>query len=212
VSLPVAAPSRVLERLRSAPDGPVPVLHRGLHAAYVDVGGWAVGLLARDAVAVPCGLRSRLPDLADWPVEHAEVRAGALVLDGRPLQVTRVVDVRVRPRPRPGSVRPLDVAALVGCGPGLTPYGDDVVCGWLAAHRAAGRATPEADAAVREAAARTTVLSATLLDCALRGEVLPELARWLTAAGTPDEPAAERALLAVGATSGAGLLEGARAA
>ena len=35
------------------------------------------------------------------------------------------------------------VAALVGRGDGLTPLGDDVVCGWLAAHRARRRPDPD---------------------------------------------------------------------
>nr|WP_281380895.1 DUF2877 domain-containing protein [Nocardioides panaciterrulae] len=101
------------------------------------------------------------------------------------------------------------VAHLVGRGGGLTPLGDDVLCGWLATHRAAGRPTPVVDAAVRSLAARTTLLSATLLDCALHGEVLPEFASYLTAVGTPDEPARAARLAAVGHTSGGGLLYGA---
>ena len=56
---------------------------------------------------------------------------------------------------------------------------------------------------------RTTVLSATLLECALHGEVLPEFAAYVAALGTPDEdPAAER-LCRIGHTSGAGLWYGA---
>jgi hypothetical protein len=109
------------------------------------------------------------------------------------------------------------VAAMLGRGDGLTPLGDDVLCGWLAAHRALGVATPEVDGAVRAGLARTTLLSATLLDCALEGEVLPELGDWLVAvAAAPGAGAvaghawaAARALLAVGATSGAGLMAGA---
>nr|WP_253945199.1 DUF2877 domain-containing protein [Nocardioides sp. zg-DK7169] len=101
---------------------------------------------------------------------------------------------------------------MVGVGDGLTPYGDDVLCGWLAAHRAAGVATPEVDDAVRALAHRTTLLSATLLDCAVRGEVLPEFAAWLRALGTPGEPAAAATLASIGHTSGLGLLRGARRA
>ncbi len=102
--------------------------------------------------------------------------------------------------------------ALVGRGDGLTPLGDDLVCGWLATHRAAGVATPAADRAVRQLAPRTTALSAALLDCALHGEALPQLAAYLAARGSAAEPAAATALLAVGHTSGAGLLHGARLA
>jgi hypothetical protein len=102
--------------------------------------------------------------------------------------------------------------ALVSRGDGLTPLGDDLVCGWLATHRAAGVATPDADRFVRDLAPRTTALSAALLDCALHGEALPQLTAYLSSCGTPAEPAAATALLAVGHTSGAGLLHGARLA
>ena len=98
---------------------------------------------------------------------------------------------------------------LLGRGEGLTPLGDDVLAGWLALHRAAGVPTPEVDEVVHTARIRTTLLSATLLDCALHGEVLPEFADWLRSVGTPDEPARVQALHSVGATSGAGLHLGA---
>src|SRR4029079_554691 len=102
--------------------------------------------------------------------------------------------------------------ALVGRGDGLTPYGDDVLCGWLAVHRAARMATPEVDDAVRALAHTTTLLSATLLDCAMHGEVIPEFADWLAALGSDDEAPRAAALARVGHTSGRGLLEGARTA
>ena len=109
------------------------------------------------------------------------------------------------------AAHPLDAAAvrdLVGRGEGLTPYGDDVLCGWLAAHRAHAVPTPVVDRAVRAALPATTRLSAALLTCALRGEALPELASWLAAPPGRSGPAAA-ALRAVGATSGTGLLAGA---
>jgi hypothetical protein len=98
---------------------------------------------------------------------------------------------------------------MVGRGDGLTPYDDDVLCGWLAVHRAAGVATPEVDAEIRALVHRTTLLSATLLDCAMHGEAIPEFAAWLAA---PDDPARAAALAAVGHTSGRGMLQGGRAA
>ena len=101
---------------------------------------------------------------------------------------------------------------LIGRGEGLTPLGDDLLAGWLALHRAAGVTTPEVDDVVRSHAHRTTLLSATLLDCAGHGEVLPEFAAWVGALGTPDAPARAAALTAVGATTGAGLLHGAHLA
>jgi hypothetical protein len=65
---------------------------------------------------------------------------------------------------------------------------------------------------VREHTHRTTLLSATLLDCAMHGEVLPEFGAWLSALGTDDEPARAAELMRIGATSGSGLLAGARLA
>ena len=120
--------------------------------------------------------------------------------------------VRRRRLGPPARSDPDAVARLVGRGDGLTPLGDDALCGWLALHRSVGEPTPAVDAAVRALLPRTTLLSATLLDCALRGEVLPEFAAYLTALGTPDEPARAAALAAIGHTSGAGLLHGARRA
>jgi hypothetical protein len=202
--------------VRSAPDGPVRVVHRGRQAVYVDLGGRCVGVVAATATAVPCALRLAAPELP-FPGEHAEVRGGVLHVDGEALVPGRFVDVTV-PRlgaipPPSGTPTPLDpdaVSRMVGSGDGLTPYDDDVLCGWLAMHRAARVATPAVDAAVRAVLPRTTLLSATLLDCAMHGEVLPEYAAWVAALATPAEPARASALEAVGHTSGTGLLEGGR--
>jgi hypothetical protein len=101
------------------------------------------------------------------------------------------------------------VAHLVGHGDGLTPLGDDVLAGWLAVLHATGRLGDDLSATVRAGLHRTTLLSATLLDCALHGEVLPELATYLRAIDSPEEPAAATALDAIGHTSGAGLRYGA---
>lgn len=104
------------------------------------------------------------------------------------------------------------VGGLVGRGDGLTPAGDDLLCGWLATHRAAGVATPDVDRAIRSHLPRTTLLSATLLDCALHGESVPEFLAFLDALGTSEEDAATRALYAVGHSSGVALAQGARLA
>jgi hypothetical protein len=114
------------------------------------------------------------------------------------------------------------VAALVGRGSGLTPTGDDLLAGALAALRAVGSALADPlGAAVRaHAPGRTTRLSAALLADADDGAVIPEAAtvlRGLTAPaalGHALEPALDR-LVAVGHTSGwhlaAGLAVGAGA-
>ena len=217
--LPVSAPPRVRAWLAAAPDGEVRVLHRGHHAAYVEVAGRCVGVAGTAAAALPCALRLATPGLGALTAARAEVRDGVLHLDGTGLRVVRLVDTRA-PRlatPRralsPAAATAADrLATRIGSGPGLTPESDDVLCGWLAVVRAAGLETPALDARVRAASARTTLLSATLLDCALHGETLPVLAAWLAARGTPAEDARAAALARVGHTSGAALLRGARLA
>jgi hypothetical protein len=208
--IPVSAPPRVANRLRSADDGPVPLVHRGPDAVYVDVGGSCVGVVGTRATAVPCALRTTRDVLPD--VARAAVHGGVLHLDDVPLAVGRVVDVAVPRLEVSGGPGSIDAAALVGRGDGLTPYGDDVLCGWLAVHRAAGLETPEVDATIMALAPTTTLLSATLLDCAMHGEVIPEFAAWLAVLGTDDEEPRAAALARVGHTSGRGLLEGARRA
>ncbi len=235
----MSASPRVRARIAAAADGPRAVLHRGRHAVYVDLDGWCVGVVGSAAAAVPCALRVGTPDLGALASASACLRDGVLHLDGTALTVGRLVEVRA-PRIRlahlshdtttsvcrdvPPAVaeisthladRPLDATAvgrLVGRGDGLTPLGDDLLCGWLAVHRAAGVATPEVDAAVRALLPRTTTLSATLLDCALHGEVLPQFAAYVAALTTPLELTTAAALAAVGHTSGAGLLHGANLA
>lgn len=249
---PVAAPPRVRDLLRAAPDGPVPVLHAGPLALYVEVSGAAVGVLAAGAVLVPCGLRTRSRDLASYVSTNGGgpyLKGGTLHVGSRPLTVGRIVGTYVpalrrevvrsteaspdtveatppatvaglaaalTPGLTPGLPRHPDdvgaVAGLLGLGEGLTPLGDDLLCGWIATQRALGIATDAVDAEVRRLLPRTTRLSATLLECALAGETVPEHAAWLRALGTDDEPARAAALTAIGATSGSGLLHGSRVA
>jgi hypothetical protein len=222
--IPVAAPQRVHDRLREASDGPREVVHASSTAVYVDLDGWCLGLVSATATRVPCALWSTLPDLGVLdPV--VRVHRGELVVGDRPVRVTRLVDPRVtrverhgiarfEPRismtsgldlPADGRLTPAHLDRLLGRGPGLTPLGDDVLAGWLTTRAALGRPDHVLSAAVRRRLGVTTLLSATLLDCATRGEALPQLADWLA---EPTDSTTD-ALLAVGATSGAGLLAGA---
>jgi hypothetical protein len=225
--IPVAAPVRVRERLAAAGDGPRPVLHASASAIYVDLDGWCLGLVSASATRVPCALWSTLPDLSPMGGLPVHVESGTLHVGETPVQVTRLADVGVRAVAAEGNRRseratcltssaglclPADgrltlghLDRLLGRGPGLTPLGDDVLAGWFAARVAVGRPDHVLAAALRRRMAVTTLLSATLLDCALEGEVLPELGAWLA---EPTDATTE-ALLAVGATSGAGLLTGA---
>lgn len=114
------------------------------------------------------------------------------------------------------------VALMLGRGSGLTPVGDDVLCGWLAVEAATriGSALTNGPSAVALAVTEmadtaTTQLSATLLDRAVAGDVLPEFRQLLlhlrrsVAHGTTDQldTCVDR-VLAIGHTSGAGLLLG----
>lgn len=236
--VPASAPARVLDRLRRGPDGPLPIVHHGPHAVYLDLDGWCLGILAADAVLVPNGIRTRIGHFPSAGIPSTYLRGGVLHIGSRPLTVGRVEDVHVPrldrgktlrttassataratpPAPvaelaaalAPGGVDGPAVARLVGRGDGLTPLGDDLLAGWLVTCRALGVATPEVDVAVRDALPRTTLLSATLLDCALHGEALPQLRAWLAALGTPHLDDRTAALLAVGHSSGGGLLTGA---
>lgn len=162
-----------------------------------------------DAGAPRLDLETALGNSVSPAMTPAVAPAGApAVAPVPPASVVEFVDAAWGP----GPLDPAAVARLVGRGDGLTPLGDDALCGWLALHRSVGESTAAVDAAVRSLLPRTTLLSATLLDCALRGEVLPEFAAYLTALGTPEEPARAAGLAAIGHTSGAGLLHGAQRA
>jgi hypothetical protein len=231
----------------AGPPRRAPVLHAGRSAVYLDLGGSCLAVLARDAVHVPCGVRTSLPSLPDpGPGGDASVGDGAVGLPGCAVLVTAVVDATVpvltaggatwgtarlaeRLDGRLDAVRaalpdqtlhrlaagdPRAVRDLLGLGPGLTPLGDDVLCGWLAAAVASGREALDdvRDAVSDEATLRTTTLSATLLACASRGEAVPQFRAVLAAMAGADRDGLERsaeAVLGIGDTSGAGLLLGA---
>lgn len=233
-----AATTTVAARLRGSvrearvlADGPQAIY---LEAARIEDGaGGCVALLARDAVQVPCGLRTTLAVLPAG--SSASLGDGMLVVGDLEVRVRRFVDAGV---PRVGPVGafampdgvagpvlaelgtgPLDllrdgdaaaVPALLGRGSGLTPLGDDVLCGWLVARLATGRKTGAVGVAVAaQAAARTTTISSTLLCDALRGESVPQVRALLLALRTgADVDARLRALVDVGHTSGSGLALG----
>ncbi len=209
----------------------VPVVHRGRDAVYVDLDGWCLGIVSGPATRVPCAL-AVASSLALDGVTVTSVGEGAVHLGGLEIavRVSRLVDAtapKLRP-PGPGAVQLLrncgETAAtelgalvqhvttaperLVGRGSGLTPLGDDVLAGWAATSYALGEPVTLPDAR-----GRTTLLSATLLDCAQRGEVLPEFRALVVALHRPDDREAladaAAALADVGHTSGSGLLLGA---
>ncbi|WP_246178810.1 DUF2877 domain-containing protein [Actinomadura decatromicini] len=127
---------------------------------------------------------------------------------------------------------------IVGLGPGLTPSGDDILCGLLvslrlvggavrhgrtglgwgddpshspvrSAHKAVWLADWLGAAVTADAGTRTTALAATLLHCAAAGGAGAEVAAVLRCVAGHEPPgAAVRRLLAVGHTSGTDLAHG----
>lgn len=105
------------------------------------------------------------------------------------------------------------VRGLVGAGRGLTPSGDDALCGILLGLRAAGAPTAHERlaSAVRHCLGATTSLSASLLRAAAEGHAVPEVVTAVEALARADATALGRALpgvLAIGHSSGADLLAG----
>lgn len=113
-----------------------------------------------------------------------------------------VVDLDRDAEPEPGE--------LLGRGPGLTPSGDDVLAGYLIGARAFGIPRDRLAAEIeRQAARRTTALSAQLLRHAIDGACAPQLARLVTACITgQDVAAAAAAVVSIGSSSGAALAAG----
>ncbi len=100
-------------------------------------------------------------------------------------------------------------APLVGAGPGLTPSGDDALCGALLALHAWGRGVEAA--ALAPAYPRTTALSAALIEAARQGFAVPEVVALADAVLTGDVLAVQHhlpAALAIGHSSGRDLVAG----
>ena len=204
------------------------VIAAGPEATYVAVGDDLVALVARRGVRLPCAVvlaGDEPPPVGDdlalgegsvWDGDRpvATVRRWfdpRVRLTSVDPAATRRLAARVQATPAPDPAVPNDAVAalaadpdasvddLLGRGGGLTPAGDDLLAGCLAALRA--RRAPAAEAlgrAVRgRAPGRTSRLSAALLAAADQGAVVPEAAAVLR-----DEPGAADRLLALGHTSG----------
>lgn len=225
--VPGVATPRLMARL-AGPDRDATVVHRGKHALYLDVDGWCLGVVSACAVALPCALRTTLTELGPLAeFEQARLVGGQCFLDDTEIRVGRLQDLSVPKLEDPapwcaGLLRAAAAAAaaevgvlldqplvtLIGHGSGLTPLADDVLCGWLAV----GHALGHPDLQVPDARPHTTLLSATLIDCAAHGEVLPEFSTLIRALRRNRRDAVRHAadrLASVGHSSGAGLLLGA---
>ena len=199
----------------TGPRRPVEVALVTPSAVYLVGGDDVVCLATPEAVRVPCAVVvRRLPVVSVGTI--GSIGGGELTLG---TFTDRVGRWWRPPRPSldPASAGDLLAALdrcevvlgidLLGRGPGLTPFGDDVLAGALVTLRALAspRASSLASAVVGQLH-RTTVVSAALLRHAARGECIPELAAVLAPSA-----AALPALLAVGHSSGRGLAQGVRA-
>ena len=172
--------------------------------------GDVVAVVTSDALVLPTAVRLATPAPHPWGVAAGDVvRVGGDVI-ALPCHGIRVVR-SWRPR-RVASGAPSATAvdwpalvARVGRGEGLTPRADDVLCGALLTARALGVELP-----ATLPLERTTSLSASLLQAALDGYAVSCVADHVSAAvaGSPDVDRTREQVLAIGHTSGAGLVEG----
>jgi Protein of unknown function (DUF2877) len=161
---------------------------------YLEFGDLVVALTPPGGPRMPNGLETAARALPGTPVR---IGLGRLLLGSLELWPgviwEPVPDVRFRP---PGAQQPRpDPDQLAGRGPGLTPAGDDILCGYVAGIFLFHDRREEAAEMAERAATRTSRLSATLLRHAAVGE-LPEPAHDYLANGDP------RPLTAFGHSSG----------
>ena len=175
-----------------------------LGKGYVDFGGYVLALVPPGFPRMPNGVACHMPPAAGervtagngrartsqavivpgpvWepvPAPGCRLTAGCWPVPGLPQLIIDPIQLAS------GSSRPVpDLLWLAGRGQGLTPAGDDVLCGYVAGLVLWHRREREAAAIAAAAAARTTALSATLLRHAAAGE-LPEPAHALVVAGDP---------------------------
>lgn len=104
VALPQWCPQRRVAGAASAavlgmaagPRRSATVLHAGHDAAYLDLDGACLGVLASGAVLVPCGVRTQLPRLpALRPGDEAAVGYRSIVMPGLEVRITETVDTTV---------------------------------------------------------------------------------------------------------------------
>jgi len=156
----------------------------GLGGGHIAFDGFALSLTRPGHPRMPNGVESDL--VAErgqlcWLSDERLEAGGRVVLPGPawdPVPTPRVhllVDPRFSPR----------ADQLAGRGGGLTPSGDDLLCGYAAGLVLWHGRSAEAAAIAGTAAALTTLLSGTLLRHAARGE-LPEPAHALLERGDPE--------------------------
>ena len=214
------AASTVFSRLLSGPLTSLTVAHRSPDAWLLTTPEFplAVSLVTPRAVLLPNSLVVSMMPPGSPLIRVGE---GFLWYDDRPIPVHRWFSPPqvVRGALPLSAAPPRRIRAFLagwrdhlGKGEGLTPYGDDVICGAMLGllavdHQRAGWLSRQ----IRETdlESRTTAVSAALLRCAAEGWCIPEFDRVLRALSAEGSaPGSVSALLDVGHSSGRGLLAG----
>jgi len=197
-------------------DGATIAIHspRGM-TAEADLREAAVfeGRPAEDPVPIAAALLGPLVAAAQ---SHRSARGGCGMLGARAAESCDALLETLALCVRDGDALAAHTAAssLVGLGPGLTPSGDDMLCGFMLGRRLSGDSDGAVDAAIRRVAStatgRTTDVSAVQLGLAADrrfGEALLRVSEVLCAGRSAAVSTAVVRCLAEGATSGAdGLL------
>ncbi|MFY9916505.1 MAG: DUF2877 domain-containing protein [Nocardioidaceae bacterium] len=206
--------------LLDGPHRPLTVAHRSRLALQLadEQGRVVLGVMFPGAVRLPYGCA-----VASSPSTSSSLSVGDGVLSlGDDVYTVARWWRPSRPRHRSlaGAVDPDGVRRLaeqwrrlLGRGPGLTPYGDDVLCGALVMlHAVDHPSLPALRQSIGATALETstTATSVSLLRAACEGWCIDELADHLAAVarGGPASTSTRAALMRVGSSSGAGLLEG----
>jgi len=167
-------------------------------------------VVTADALILPTAIRLAQPGPHHWgvvPGDVVTVGGDAIALPNHGIRIVRTWRPRQVATGSPNATvvdwHPL--LADLGRGEGLTPRADDVLCGALLAARALGIAAPD-EIPVQ----RTTSLSASLVVAARAGYAVSAVVDHVThvVAGSADACRTRERVLAIGHTSGAGLLEG----
>lgn len=172
-------------------------------------------VVTADALVLPTAVRLAERGPHDWgvcPGDVVTLGGDVVALPGHGIRVVR----SWRPRrvttgtSNGATMDWVPLLADIGRGEGLTPRADDVLCGALLAARALGMSLP-----ATLPLERTTSLSASLLEAAHAGYAVPAVIDHLTAVvagstdtGSTDIASTRERVLAIGHTSGSGLLEG----
>jgi len=235
----IGAASRFVHDELGGQAGPARVLGAFPTACYLQLASGAViALVTADAVRLPIGVQlpfasHDLPldelDLESIVVQPNRIELGSLTVNVQPIRRVELsylgrpvatalghAQVRLSRHPAYTEVRalaPLPVSQLIGRGPGLTPAGDDLLCGVLAGARMFGcsvsRLSREIEQQLQDRPLATTSLSRALLLRATAGEGLPELSAFgsamIDSAGLPH---AVTQLATIGHSTGVALAVG----